>query len=188
MCHETEGLCCDSIFDFQLFCLALSKATDTPEDRNNPVLLYNKMELGDLNANFTLEVESQVKILSASVRICFFFSILPLLRGVCCFRCRLLCHSSNVRTGNTKKFFTPLKVLSFLLEKDYINTRYNGRQQVCNIQKSLNIHGYCICTPSKFTITINTTMSKTKSRKCHSVLSEGSCSSGKVTSMQKIKY
>lgn len=43
------------------FCLALSKATDTPEDRNNPVLLYNKMELGDLNANFSLEVESQVK-------------------------------------------------------------------------------------------------------------------------------
>lgn len=26
------------------------------------MLLYNKMELGDLNANFTLEVESQVKI------------------------------------------------------------------------------------------------------------------------------
>lgn len=25
------------------------------------MLLYNKMELGDLNANFTLEVESQVK-------------------------------------------------------------------------------------------------------------------------------
>lgn len=38
-----------------------SKATDTPEDRNNPVLLYNKMELGDLNANFSLEVELQVK-------------------------------------------------------------------------------------------------------------------------------
>uniref|UniRef100_A0A672YXG9 Neprilysin n=1 Tax=Sphaeramia orbicularis TaxID=375764 RepID=A0A672YXG9_9TELE len=33
---------------------------NTPEDRNNPVLLYNKMELGDLNANFTLEVESQI--------------------------------------------------------------------------------------------------------------------------------
>uniref|UniRef100_A0AAX7UJ34 Neprilysin n=1 Tax=Astatotilapia calliptera TaxID=8154 RepID=A0AAX7UJ34_ASTCA len=30
------------------------------KDRNNPVLLYNKMELGDLNANFTLEVESQL--------------------------------------------------------------------------------------------------------------------------------
>ncbi|GLD75029.1 neprilysin isoform X1, partial [Lates japonicus] len=37
----------------------IANATDTPEDRNNPVLLYNKMELGDLNANFTLEVESQ---------------------------------------------------------------------------------------------------------------------------------
>uniref|UniRef100_A0A671UUT6 Neprilysin n=1 Tax=Sparus aurata TaxID=8175 RepID=A0A671UUT6_SPAAU len=34
----------------------IANATDTPEDRNNPVLLYNKMELGDLNANFTLEV------------------------------------------------------------------------------------------------------------------------------------
>lgn len=41
--------------------LLFSQATDTPEDRNNPVLLYNKMELGDLNANFTLEVESGVK-------------------------------------------------------------------------------------------------------------------------------
>lgn len=49
--------------------LALSKATDTPEDRNNPVLLYNKMDLGDLNANFTLEVESQVKINSLSVSV-----------------------------------------------------------------------------------------------------------------------
>ncbi|KAF3847621.1 hypothetical protein F7725_020649 [Dissostichus mawsoni] len=38
----------------------IANATDTPEDRNNPVLLYNKMELGDLNTNFTLEVESQV--------------------------------------------------------------------------------------------------------------------------------
>lgn len=38
----------------------LANATDTPEDRNSPVLLYNKMELGDLNANFTLEVESKV--------------------------------------------------------------------------------------------------------------------------------
>uniref|UniRef100_A0A3Q3WI10 Neprilysin n=1 Tax=Mola mola TaxID=94237 RepID=A0A3Q3WI10_MOLML len=37
----------------------IANATDTPEDRNNPVLLYNKMELGDLNANFTLEVDSQ---------------------------------------------------------------------------------------------------------------------------------
>lgn len=42
-------------------CLVLSKATDTPEDRNNPVLLYNKLALGDLNANFTLEIESKVK-------------------------------------------------------------------------------------------------------------------------------
>lgn len=78
-CQETGGLCCDSILDFQLLCLVLFKATDTPEDRNNPVLLYNKMELGDLNANFTLEVESQVRIHSSAVRICcFFFSILPL--------------------------------------------------------------------------------------------------------------
>lgn len=38
----------------------IANATDTPEDRNNPVLLYNKMELGDLNGNFSLEVESQV--------------------------------------------------------------------------------------------------------------------------------
>ncbi|XP_034557208.1 neprilysin-like [Notolabrus celidotus] len=38
----------------------IANATDTPEDRNNPVLLYNKMELGDLNSNFTLEVASQV--------------------------------------------------------------------------------------------------------------------------------
>ncbi|AWO98887.1 putative neprilysin [Scophthalmus maximus] len=37
----------------------IANSTDTPEDRNNPVLLYNKMELGSLNANFTLEVESQ---------------------------------------------------------------------------------------------------------------------------------
>uniref|UniRef100_A0AAQ4PQ31 Neprilysin n=1 Tax=Gasterosteus aculeatus aculeatus TaxID=481459 RepID=A0AAQ4PQ31_GASAC len=37
----------------------IANATDTPEDRNNPVLLYNKMELGDLNANFTLEVDSK---------------------------------------------------------------------------------------------------------------------------------
>lgn len=46
-----------SLFVFFFF----SKATDTPEDRNNPVLLYNKMELGDLNTNFTLEVDSKVK-------------------------------------------------------------------------------------------------------------------------------
>lgn len=37
-----------------------SQATDTQEDRSNPVFLYNKMELGDLNANFTIEVDSQV--------------------------------------------------------------------------------------------------------------------------------
>lgn len=59
MCQETGGLWQHSWF--YPLCLALSKATDTPEDRNNPVLLYNKMELGDLNANFTLEIESQVK-------------------------------------------------------------------------------------------------------------------------------
>lgn len=62
MCQETGGLCCDSVLDVQPLCLVFSKATDTPEDRNNPVLLYNKMELGDLNANFTLEVESKVKV------------------------------------------------------------------------------------------------------------------------------
>uniref|UniRef100_A0A4W6BZ76 Neprilysin n=1 Tax=Lates calcarifer TaxID=8187 RepID=A0A4W6BZ76_LATCA len=45
----------------------IANATDTPEDRNNPVLLYNKMELGDLN----------VKINSLSVRICCFFFHLP---------------------------------------------------------------------------------------------------------------
>ncbi|XP_014907983.1 neprilysin-like [Poecilia latipinna] len=37
----------------------IANATDTPEDRNNPVLLYNKMELGELNRNFTLEIDSQ---------------------------------------------------------------------------------------------------------------------------------
>lgn len=79
MCQETIGLCCDSILGFQLLRLVLSKATDTPEDRNNPVLLYNKMELGDLNANFTLEVDSQVKMQSSPLRMCcFFFSILTL--------------------------------------------------------------------------------------------------------------
>lgn len=62
MCQETGWLYCDSFLDVQPLCLVLSKATDTPEDRNNPVLLYNKMELGDLNANFTLELESKVKI------------------------------------------------------------------------------------------------------------------------------
>lgn len=38
-----------------------SQATDTPEDRNNPVLLYNKMPLETLNNNFTLEFDSRVK-------------------------------------------------------------------------------------------------------------------------------
>uniref|UniRef100_A0A8C6K7W0 Neprilysin n=1 Tax=Nothobranchius furzeri TaxID=105023 RepID=A0A8C6K7W0_NOTFU len=38
----------------------IAYATDTPEDRNDPVLLYNKMELGNLNTNFTLKVDSQV--------------------------------------------------------------------------------------------------------------------------------
>uniref|UniRef100_A0A8C5BIF0 Neprilysin n=1 Tax=Gadus morhua TaxID=8049 RepID=A0A8C5BIF0_GADMO len=38
----------------------IANATDTLEERNNPVLLYNKMKLSDLNTNFTLEVESQV--------------------------------------------------------------------------------------------------------------------------------
>ncbi|MCI4378965.1 hypothetical protein PGIGA_G00222350 [Pangasianodon gigas] len=38
----------------------ISNATDTPEDRNNPVLLYNKMPLETLNTNFTLEFESTV--------------------------------------------------------------------------------------------------------------------------------
>uniref|UniRef100_A0A3B5M6J5 Neprilysin n=1 Tax=Xiphophorus couchianus TaxID=32473 RepID=A0A3B5M6J5_9TELE len=38
----------------------IANATDTPEDRNNPVLLYNKMELGELNRNFTLEIDSQM--------------------------------------------------------------------------------------------------------------------------------
>uniref|UniRef100_A0A8C7JJL6 Neprilysin n=1 Tax=Oncorhynchus kisutch TaxID=8019 RepID=A0A8C7JJL6_ONCKI len=38
----------------------IANATDTPEDRNNPVLLYNNMELSVLNANFSLEVDTQV--------------------------------------------------------------------------------------------------------------------------------
>ncbi|KAM9481768.1 neprilysin-like isoform 1-T1 [Clarias gariepinus] len=38
----------------------ISNATDTPEDRNNPVLLYNKMPLETLNTNFTLTFESTV--------------------------------------------------------------------------------------------------------------------------------
>lgn len=39
----------------------LSQATDTPEDRNNPVLLYNKVPLETLNNNFTLDFDSKVK-------------------------------------------------------------------------------------------------------------------------------
>ncbi len=73
MCQEMRGLRCDSILGFKLLCLTPSKATDTPEDRNNPVLLYNKMELQDMITNFTLEVESQVKIYSLFVRFHFFF-------------------------------------------------------------------------------------------------------------------
>uniref|UniRef100_A0A9J8BZC8 Neprilysin n=2 Tax=Cyprinus carpio TaxID=7962 RepID=A0A9J8BZC8_CYPCA len=38
----------------------IANATDTPEDRNNPVLLYNKMPLETLNNNFTLEFDSRV--------------------------------------------------------------------------------------------------------------------------------
>lgn len=38
----------------------IANATDTPEDRNNPVLLYNKMPLEILNNNFTLEFNSRV--------------------------------------------------------------------------------------------------------------------------------
>ncbi|XP_066541497.1 neprilysin-like [Hoplias malabaricus] len=38
----------------------LANATDTSEDRNNPVQLYNKMPLEILNTNYTLEFESTV--------------------------------------------------------------------------------------------------------------------------------
>lgn len=38
----------------------LANATDTPEDRNNPVLLYNKMPLETLNTNYSLEFNSTV--------------------------------------------------------------------------------------------------------------------------------
>lgn len=59
-------VCCNSVLEsFPLF-VFFFKATDTPEDRSNPVLLYNKMELGDFKANFTLEVESQVKKTTAN--------------------------------------------------------------------------------------------------------------------------
>lgn len=52
------------------FVLRFPKATDTPEDRNNPVLLYNKMELGDLNANFSLEIESKVLAVKRARALC----------------------------------------------------------------------------------------------------------------------
>ncbi|XP_052008982.1 neprilysin-like [Xyrauchen texanus] len=38
----------------------IANATDTPEDRNNPVLLYNKMPLETMNTNFTLDINSRV--------------------------------------------------------------------------------------------------------------------------------
>ncbi|CAF97373.1 unnamed protein product, partial [Tetraodon nigroviridis] len=47
---------------------------DTQEDRSNPGFLYNKMELGDLNANFTIEVDSQVIDTYSSVKISVFFT------------------------------------------------------------------------------------------------------------------
>lgn len=71
------------------FVLRPLKATDTPEDRNNPVLLYNKMELGDLNANFSLEIESKVRARPPPARArCFLRqpSCLPLI----CIRLRCL--------------------------------------------------------------------------------------------------
>lgn len=68
-----------------LFCTSHSQATDTQEDRSNPGFLYNKMELGDLNANFTIEVDSQVLDNCSSVRIGAFFSS-PCLLFICfCF-------------------------------------------------------------------------------------------------------
>ncbi|XP_076138077.1 neprilysin-like isoform X1 [Alosa pseudoharengus] len=38
----------------------MANATDTSEERNNPTLIYNKMHLGAMNVNFTLEFESGV--------------------------------------------------------------------------------------------------------------------------------
>ncbi|KAL2095686.1 hypothetical protein ACEWY4_007834 [Coilia grayii] len=38
----------------------IANATDTSEERNNPMLIYNKMQLGALNINFTLEFKSGV--------------------------------------------------------------------------------------------------------------------------------
>ncbi|KAJ8280491.1 hypothetical protein GJAV_G00055490 [Gymnothorax javanicus] len=37
----------------------IANATDTPDDRNNPILLYNKMQLRVLNENFTLQIGSK---------------------------------------------------------------------------------------------------------------------------------
>ncbi|MBN3322052.1 NEP protein, partial [Atractosteus spatula] len=37
----------------------IAHATDKPEDRNDPVLLYNKMELGEMRKNFSLEIDSK---------------------------------------------------------------------------------------------------------------------------------
>ncbi|XP_018603852.2 neprilysin-like isoform X2 [Scleropages formosus] len=37
----------------------IANATDSPNERNNPVLLYNKMSLGDLSSNFSLTVDSR---------------------------------------------------------------------------------------------------------------------------------
>lgn len=58
---------------FLLLCPPHCQATDTQEDRSNPGFLYNKMELGDLNANFTIEVDSQVLNKCSSIRISAFF-------------------------------------------------------------------------------------------------------------------
>ncbi|KAL4647013.1 neprilysin isoform X2 [Arapaima gigas] len=37
----------------------IANATDSPDERNNPVLLYNKMSLADLSYNFSLNVNSR---------------------------------------------------------------------------------------------------------------------------------
>lgn len=60
-----------------LLCTPHCQATDTQEDRSNPGFLYNKMELADLNANFTIEVDSQVFNKCSSIRISTFFSLAP---------------------------------------------------------------------------------------------------------------
>lgn len=61
-----------------LLCPPHCQATDTQEDRSNPGFLYNKMELGDLNANFTIEVDSQVLNRCSFIRISAFFSLAQL--------------------------------------------------------------------------------------------------------------